>query len=73
MVLTYTVVSDGISHSLLVTPAVSLLWENLGLRTNRKALHGKCLTLSVLEALLLPSDLGTHNSPFILSLFFSVL
>lgn len=52
MVLTYTVISDGISHSLLVTPAVSLLWGNLGLRTNRQALHGKCLTLSVLEALL---------------------
>lgn len=53
MVLTYTVISDGISHSLLVNPAVPLLWEKLGLRTtHRKVLHGECLTLSVLEALL---------------------
>lgn len=54
MVLTYIVISDGILHSLLITPAMSLLWKNLGFRTtDRKTLHGKCLTPSVLEPHLL--------------------
>lgn len=54
MVLTYIAISDGILYSLLITRAMSLLWKNLGFRkTDRKALHGKCLTLSMLEPHLL--------------------
>lgn len=54
MVLTYIVISDGILYSLLITPAMSVLWKNLGFRTtNRKTLHGKFLTLGVLEPCLL--------------------